>query len=46
MPPLIDAIPLLNTLRDAMFLSATIGEIEEFTELGNFLKLAKAAKTS
>lgn len=31
MPPLIDAIPLLNTLRDAMFLSATIGEIEDLT---------------
>ena len=30
-PPLIDAIPLLNTLRDAMFLSATISEIEDLT---------------
>jgi NADPH-dependent ferric siderophore reductase len=28
---LIDAIPLLNTLRDAVFLSATVSEIEDLT---------------
>ena len=31
MATLIDAIPLLNTLRDAMFLSATVSETEDVT---------------
>ena len=31
MPTLIDAFPLIKSLRDAVFLSATIGEIEPLT---------------
>jgi NADPH-dependent ferric siderophore reductase len=31
MPTITDAFPLINTLRDAMFLSATVGEIDALT---------------